>query len=95
MSDKKLSKAKLDELLILCNEYYHGDVVADKDALDKMVEAGKALERDAGIGMFSLLDFVTGMIRSGGLKPDATIEDICKVLEVLDWQVVDDEQTEH
>lgn len=84
MSDKKIPKEKLDNLLLLCGGYYNS---LDDESLSEMMRATKELETDIGVSMFALQDVVTGIIRSRGMKPDATNEDIYKVMEVLGWTV--------
>lgn len=84
MSEKKIPKEKLDNMIRLCRGYYHN---LDNDALDEMMEATRDLEGAIDVSLFSTQEIVTGILRHRGLKPDATNEDIYKVMEVLGWTV--------
>lgn len=88
MGEKKLPKAKLERAIDLVKAYYDPtDWEVSHSKMKDMHEACCALERDAGLGSFVLLDFITCVVRYGGMKPGATNEDIYKVLEVLGWEV--------
>lgn len=96
MSEKKLPKAKLEQAIELVKAYYDPTAFeVSHSKMKDMHEACCALERDVKLGSFVLLDFITCIVRYGGMNFDATNEDIYKVLEVLGWQVVDDESAEH
>lgn len=97
MSEKKLPRVGLEKLVETCRAYYQAGY--DADNADKLLsdwhEAGNAMKEKAGLGRFVLADLVCAVVRSWGLKPEATAEDLVKVLEVLGWQVTDNEQAEH
>lgn len=95
MAENKIHKDNLDRCIDLTRTYYAVGTLANEDALQEMLEAAKELENDVGLGVFALLDFISSIIRYSGMKPEATNEDIYKVLEVLGWQVAADEQAEH
>ena len=95
MSEKKIPKAKLDRCIELSRRYFDIKTPMDHDLLDKKIEAFNELEREVKVGYIVLSDLMRGILDWYGLKNDATNEDIYKVLEVLGWQVVDDESAEH
>lgn len=96
MNEKKLPRAGLEKLLEACRAYYQYPWSGD---IDKMLsdwhDAGNALEAKAELVRYTLCDLVRSMVQPYGLMPEATLEDAVKVLEVLGWQVVDDESAEH
>lgn len=96
MSEKKLPKAKLERAIDLVKAYFDPtDWELSHSKLNDMHEACCALESKADLGSFVLLDFISCIVRYSGMNRGATNEDIYKVLEVLGWQVVDDESAEH
>ena len=81
--DKVLNKAKLDELIEMMREYLKCDY-------DDMVTKCREIIAFANKHFSNvprIVDFVGSNIAYGGMKPDATNEDIYKVLEVLGWEV--------
>ena len=92
MVDKNIPKDNLDRCIELTRTYYQS---VDEGACRAMLGACKELEGAVRIGIYALNDVISGIVRPSGLKPDATNEDIYKVLEVLGWSVVSDEQAEH
>ena len=97
MSEKTLPKAKLDAAIVAVREYcaldfkevteHHREMAGH--ALDVCIEV--TCGTGSGVSVFELLECV---FRSHGIKPDATNEDIYKLLDWLGWQVVDDEQSD-
>lgn len=92
MSEKKLSREKLDAGIELVRRYYHDD---DETVLNEMLDVTNKAGYEAGLTMHTIVELLTSILRCNGLKGNATNEDIYKVLEVLGWQVVADESAEH
>lgn len=85
MSEKKLPKAKLDWLIVACAAFYSATCDAKRECAWKEVSrASKAISPDSFVRVYALQDLITGIVR---LSPDATKEDVYKVLEVLGWTV--------
>lgn len=81
---KTINKAKLDAGIDLVKRYYVDDKM---DVLRDMLATTNEAEQLAGLGLHSINELLTSITRPSGLKPDATNEDIYKVLEVLGWSV--------
>ena len=81
--DKVINKTKLDELLEIMREYLKGEY---EDVNEKCMEI-IAFENKHFPNATRIVDFVVCNIAYGGMKPDASNEDIYKVLEVLGWEV--------
>ena len=85
MSEKKLPKAKLDWLIVACTAFYSASCESKRErALKEMSRATREFCDYPSVRPYALQDLITGMVR---LKPDATKEDVYKVLEVLGWTV--------
>lgn len=80
---KTVNKAKLDKLIDMARAYLQR---GDMENLDEQCIAIVSFAR-GNFPTMRILDFVTSFMGYGGLKPDATNEDIYKVLEVLGWEV--------
>ena len=88
MGEKKLPRAKLERAINLVKAVYGGtDWEAAQSKLSDMVNACCNLGSEVGIGAYVLVDFAASICRYNGLNPDATNEDIYKVLEALGWEV--------
>lgn len=87
MSEKKLSKVKIDEMLSLTREYHEN--YTDNDSwYGPILQKRIAVAHDAGpVDWLYLVDIVDG---SYGMNREITNEDIYRVLEVLGWTVTDD-----
>ena len=92
---KKIPKAKLDRCIELSRRYFDVTTPMDHDLLDAKIEACNELERAVDVGYIVFSDLLSSVLTYHGLNNNATNEDIYKVLEVLGWQVVDDESAEH
>jgi uncharacterized protein YutE (UPF0331/DUF86 family) len=82
---KMIPKEKLDAAIEKVRDYYHGGY--DEDVLRDMMAACREVEKACGFSLHAMIDLLVGIVRHGGMKPDATNEDIYKVLEVLGWSV--------
>ncbi len=90
MSERKLPRAGLEKLMEACRAYYQYPCAGDIDKLlNAWHAAGNVLEARAGLARYTLVDLVRATVRPYGMKPEVTIDDLVKVLEVLGWQVTD------
>lgn len=79
-----INKAKLDVLIALVREYWtNTDVETCKRRAERIIE----FEETEMSKEIQLRDFIKSIIAAFGVKPDATNEDIYKVLEILGWEV--------
>ena len=86
---KTIGKALLDNAIDKCRAHYvsdgDGDISASASAF---VDACTAVEKSAGLCLCAVSDLLASIYpQYKGLKPDASNEDIYKVLEVLGWTV--------
>ena len=95
MSEKKIPKAKLDRCIELSRRCFDVMSPFDRELLNEKIEACNELDRAVDVRYIVFSDLLSSVLTYHGLKTDATNEDIYKVLEVLGWQVVDDESAEH
>lgn len=82
--DKVLNKAKLDELIEMSRTYWqdiHPDLAQER--CEKMSEYVK----ENFPKLWHISELIHSILSYYGMKPDATNEDIYKVLEVLGWAV--------
>lgn len=79
-----INKAKLDILIAMVREYWTNmDLESCERRLNRMTEFEKSEFPEKP----HLSDFIASILSAFGVKPDATNEDIYKVLEVLGWEV--------
>lgn len=84
---KTISKPLLDEAMNR-GRFHYGESEDGTQSARSFVDACVAVERSAGLCLCAISDLLACIFP--GLKPDATNEDIYKVLEVLGWTVVDE-----
>lgn len=84
---KKIPKAKLDRCIELNRRYFDVMSPFDDDLLNEKIDVGNKLELEVKVGIMILSNLLSSIMAYSGLKPDATNEDIYKVLEVLGWEV--------
>lgn len=83
--DKVINKAKLDELINMVRAYYHD---ADFDTAEERCRKYlQFAQRHFEERWLAVVDFLQSVFPVAGFKPDATNEDIYKVLDVLGWVV--------
>lgn len=92
---KKIIKRKLlEDVLNTTRDFWRNPSSDDREiheACERCGVAAEALEEDCGIGAWEIRDFLAGIFRMKGLKPDATNEEIIELLKLLGWAVTDDE----
>ena len=95
MSEKKLSKAKLERVVELTMDIHDHDKYASIDEnVKRRFEASQSVyATDTPYFYWYIIDFVEGVRAFAGEDADLW-ESLCKALEVLGWQVVDDEQSD-
>lgn len=81
---KTINKAKLDAAIELVKRYYHLD---EQDVLEEMLDSTCEVEKCAMLGLHTIIELLTSILRPSGLKAYAANEDVYKVLEVLGWTV--------
>lgn len=86
----KIKKAQLDTLISMNRGYWNHDITGigliDAKCKAMHLYARKTFGEDFGMELCAL---VSTIIKGNGLKPEATNEDIYKVLEVLGYEVVE------
>ena len=90
----ELNKAKIDAYIEMTREFWNKDYSFDDLESDAVLDDCRR-RRDYAEEAFgwefamSFNEILTGVLGSRGLKPDATNEDIYKVLEVLGYEVTE------
>lgn len=90
---KTLKKKALGELLELERTFWQ-EAIGEKEQealLEKRRPIILSMESESGLGLCIMTDFINSLVRYKGLKPNATLEDLCRALECLGWTVTDDE----
>jgi hypothetical protein len=90
---KTMSKRLLDEAIKQTRYYFDVTIPHERKDVQEFIGATEAAYQKPNSG-YILADLLSSILTLSGLNRDATNEDIYKVLEVLGWQVTDDEQTE-
>lgn len=90
---KAISKPLLDEAIKQARFWFDVNVPTKEKDVHKYLDTCKAAEPDE-MGDYMLDNLFSAILRYRGLKPDATNEDIYKVLKFFGWTVTDDEQAE-
>lgn len=90
----KIKKAQLITLICMIRNYWTADYFVgcklDCELMQAKLKSIQMYEEKAfGSNEVSLRDFLMSVIGGFGLKPDATNEDIYKVLEVLGYEVTE------
>lgn len=86
----KIKKAQLETLISMNREYWSLRVFDGETIRSKCRTMHLYATKTFGVDLGKVLqDVVGGTLRYRGLKPDATNEDIYKVLEVLGYEVVE------
>ena len=92
MSEKIMRKSLLDQLIALVRELR--DTPYDEGNVNRIIKEGIALakvfEEETGVSWSAPYDLVWSIIHSG-LKEYASNKDIYQVLEVLGWEVRDED----
>ena len=92
---KKIDKKLLDELIDLHrkrNDRPKYCSVKELRAGTKlcMEKAEELVEKCPEVNLFCLDELMFGIFDRTGFKPDATNEDVYKILEILDYEIVDE-----
>lgn len=94
MSEKKLPKAKLEEIIALTADIHDSAQYASIDEnVKRRATVAQSISNSYPYFYWSVIDLVES-VRTFSGKTDGLLEQVCKVLEVLGWQVVDDEQSD-
>ena len=86
MKIKTLDKTKFGELIEMTRHYWHEGEISE--AAETLVSMRKFHEANFPRDL-DLRGFLNSIISGFGLKPEATNEDIYKVLEVLGYEVTE------
>lgn len=91
---KKISKKKLDKLIELTREYWHGEYEQGKNRaiLSKRITLADALEKEIGLSWGAVLGLLDGILQNHGFFRDATNDEIYCVLRCLGWEVTDEDE---
>ena len=89
---REMSKVLLDKAIEQARHYYDAEVPYEAKDVHAFLRATQAVYGESYSIIMS--DFLASILAHSGLKHDATNEDIYKALEVLGWQVINDEQAE-
>ena len=84
--DKVINKTILESIIVAIRTYLYSDGI---DA-EEMKTSCEQITRFAALHLpntLRIVDLVSAIVAFNGIKPDATNEDIYKVLEVLGWAV--------
>ena len=94
MSEKKLPKAKLERIVELTMNIHNTDkYFSIEKNVKRRTEVAQSISDSHPYFYWSVIDLVES-VRTFSEKTDGLLEQVCKVLAVLGWQVVDDEQIE-
>jgi hypothetical protein len=89
MSEKIIPRKELKKLVELTTTMKDASVIGGDfhEALNKRIPVAQKLSRKTGLDWLPFLDLLDSIIRFNGFKPEATLEDVERVLSVLGWQV--------
>lgn len=92
MSDKKISRKALAEMIDLSREYFSGGYPDERsdEILARRIELAREIEEGGGPNWFCTDNFLSGFFCSRGLKPDIENDEIIAMLENLGWRVEED-----
>ena len=85
---KKMPKHLLDKQIEVTRQYWDGGGQA---ALNEMGFTSHKIEAVTGVCFCAAWDFVSSILKPSGFHPGADNEVIYSVLNVLGWEVVDEE----
>jgi hypothetical protein len=93
---KKISKKKLDKLIAMTREYWHGEYEQERNRaiLSKRITMAEALEKEIGLHWGAVLGLLDGILQNHGFFRDATNDEIYCALRCLGWEVTDAEDEE-
>ena len=92
MSDKKISRKALAEMIDLSREYFNGGSLDERsdEILARRIELTREIEEGGGPYWFCTENFVSGFFCSRGLKPDISNDEIVAILENLGGRMEED-----
>jgi hypothetical protein len=94
MSEKKMPKAKLERVVELTMDIHDSAQYASIDEnVKRRSTVAQSISNSYPYFYWSVIDLVESVLTFSG-KTDGLLEQTCKVLEALGWQVVDDEQSD-
>ena len=80
----KIQKAKLDKLVEMTRDYHNGDLKRLSEKNQKRMSFSVKEFGSLGCALFGMMGDIIGRI-----APEASNEDICKVMEVLGHEVTE------
>lgn len=92
MIQKVIPRKDLQQMMeqsIIMNVAEDARTPAFRAAMDKRIMVAQKIAGPLGLDWLALTDLMEAIYLSRGFKPDATIEDLERVLSVLGWQVSD------
>ena len=87
MAKNTIPKDLLDEAIALTREYYN--LSASPSTLSRLTDRSRRIEDETGILWINIENLLSAILRTHGIKPDATPEDIHAILRLLGWEVSD------
>ena len=88
---KKIPKGLLDRMIDNCRKWW---IENDEDAMSEYHGIAMQIGRKIKVNWFSIADVACVALRRDGFAPDAPNETIYAVLNVLGWEVVDENESE-
>lgn len=86
---KKISKKMFDSVLRMTRKYWK---TGDKDIVIAKIAVSEDLKRETGIDWLAFSDLADCILMPHGFKPSASNDTIYAVLNVLGYEVMDDEE---
>lgn len=87
---KKIDKVLLDGFIEVHRDLVQTDVMdglAFSEAVGRCHERAERVQAACGVYWGAADDFMHSLLRKGGIFPEASNEDIYRVLEMLGWEV--------
>lgn len=90
MSEKIIPRKEMEQMMAQNDIIRHAASAMSpgfREALNKRISLAQKIDKAAGVDWLALVDLLECIFLSRGFKPDATFEDVERVLSVLGWQV--------
>lgn len=88
---KKIPKKSFDALLTFTRKYWK---TGEHDLITAKIALAQSIQNDVGVDWLCFLNIADCILQSNGFKPNASNGTIYSLLNVLGYEVVDDEEQE-